>query len=72
MIAYRDTIFCTGDGCMKFGSGCKRSLTESVKAGAARWWGGDGAPISVMGSPKDLPCYVPPAPDQRPEEVAVS
>lgn len=72
MMTYRDMTFCTGEGCVKFGSGCARSLTESVKAKAARWWGGEGAPISVMGDPKSLPCYIPEHPENRPEEVAVS
>jgi hypothetical protein len=71
-MTYRDMTFCTGDGCTKFGPGCGRSLTDSVKEAAARWWGGEGAPISVMADPKELPCYCAAEPENRTEEVIVS
>lgn len=58
MICYRDMTFCSGDGCKKFDT-CPRALTDKVKAGAAKWWGGDGsdAPIARFAEPKKLSCY---------------
>jgi hypothetical protein len=60
MMSYRDTTFCTGDGCTKFDT-CPRALTPVVEAAARRWWGGDGAPISRFAEPAKLDCYVAPA-----------
>ena len=56
MLCFQDTTFCRGDGCAKF-STCHRALTDKVKADAAKWWGGDDAPIAQFANPKELQCY---------------
>jgi len=56
MIHYRDMTFCAGNGCTKFDT-CPRALTEKVKADAAKWWGGDDAPICRFSKPEKLECY---------------
>ena len=56
MLCFQDKTFCRGDGCAKF-STCHRALTDKVKADAAKWWGGDDAPIAQFTNPKELKCY---------------
>lgn len=52
MMCYRDTTFCSGDGCAKFWD-CPRALTQEVqgRADAA------GLQISQFMEPKKLSCY---------------
>lgn len=57
MMCYKDMTFCSGDGCTAFDR-CHRALTDKVKEDAARWWGGDNAPIAQFLNPKENHCYV--------------
>jgi hypothetical protein len=50
--------FCRADDCAAR-SHCDRYLTKEIKQAAARWWGGEGAPIATFTTPKELKCYVP-------------
>jgi hypothetical protein len=43
MLCFKDQSFCEHAI-----PGCPRALTDQVRADARRWWGGDGAPISVI------------------------
>lgn len=63
----RDITHCTAEECQSF-TGCFRALSPHVKQAIAR----TGDLVSIFHDPRELDCYVPPAPDQRPEEVAVS
>jgi len=58
MNGYRDMTFCRADDCAAR-SHCDRYLTKEIKQAAARWWGGEGAPIATFTTPKELECYVP-------------
>ena len=48
MICYRDMAFCTFYADCRHKDTCHRPLTETVKQAAAKWWGGEDAPISVF------------------------
>jgi hypothetical protein len=48
MLHYNDKTFCSFyQTCLKQND-CHRALTPAVKAAAANWWGGEGAPIAVF------------------------
>lgn len=56
MICYKDKTFCPYWQLCKIGYKCELALTEKVKQDAAKWWGGDNAPIAVYkGFP---PCFI--------------
>lgn len=61
---YKDRTFCSGCGCKRY-EHCSRSLTQTVRDAAAKWWGGHwktpdyNAPISEFENPKELECYEP-------------
>ncbi len=59
MIHYLDKTFCTAKNCVNFGTTCSRSLTDEVKADAAKWWGSEDAPICQYSEPETLDCYDP-------------
>lgn len=44
MISYKDRTFCASPNCQ---DKCGRKLTEEIKQAAVKWWGSEGAPISV-------------------------
>lgn len=70
MITYRDMTFCTGNGC-RASSRCLRALTPEIEHAASQ----AGRMLSVMIPSPEMACYVPDqvdAPDQAPEDVAVS
>ncbi len=56
MISYRDRAFCGFYKECADGSTCERALTEKVIQEADKWWGSEGAPISVY--LKEPPCFV--------------
>lgn len=58
MICYRDRTFCTANCATP---DCDIRLTEQVQLDARRWWGGDGAPISVQDCSGTCPEYAAPA-----------
>lgn len=45
-MCYRDKTFCEARDCKKW-NGCPDALTNKVETDASRWWGKEGAPISV-------------------------
>ncbi len=47
MICYKDKTFCPFYKNCKSGNNCIDALTPAVESAARRWWGGDGAPISM-------------------------
>lgn len=51
MICYMDRAFCSqsmgGDATRCTNTKCSRNFTEEHRANSRKWWGGDGAPISV-------------------------
>lgn len=44
MICYRDMTFCCSKNCK---NNCGRKLSEEIKQGAKKWWGGKDYPISM-------------------------
>ena len=47
-MTFRDITFCkVYKGC-KDGDTCHRALTDKVKEDAKKWWGKEGAPMSVF------------------------
>ena len=46
MIGYRDMTFCTFHSSCTKGNSCHRAFTAEVAAGAVKWWGSIGAPVS--------------------------
>lgn len=56
MICYRDRWFCVLKDCKNFGDKCGKSLTDKVEEEAKKWWGSEGAPISIVEDPN---CYEP-------------
>ena len=67
MITYRDMTYCAGDGCQAF-TRCPRAYTPEI-AQAARQ---TGSFVSVIVPSREMECYIPGHPENRPEEVAVS
>ena len=59
MLSYRGRTFCAATNCVNFGTTCPHSLTDEVKADAAKWWGNDNAPICKYSEPETLDCYEP-------------
>lgn len=57
MISYRDSTFCSGDGCSKFSS-CPKALTDDVWEAAEAM----GLPVSQYAEPTRLDCWT--APEQ--------
>jgi len=47
MIHYKGKIFCPFWKLCKNGNTCDRALTKEVEDAAAKWWGGEDAPISL-------------------------
>lgn len=48
MICYRDRTYCTFYETCDKRNDCSRPLTPQVKTDAVKWWGGEGAPISMF------------------------
>ena len=48
MITFKDMTFCAFDDACSKGEGCPRALTDEIVVAAKKWWGEDGAPISVF------------------------
>jgi hypothetical protein len=48
MLHYKDKTFCTFYETCEKQHDCHRPLTPAVKAAAANWWGGEGAPVAVF------------------------
>ncbi len=48
MIGYRDMTFCPFYQDCKNAPDCHRPLTPEVREYAAKWWGGEDAPICVF------------------------
>lgn len=47
MMCYRDRTYCQFWIECRLGSECGRALTPEVEEAAYKWWGGEGAPISI-------------------------
>jgi len=65
MMCFRDMTFCEEIGCKKFDE-CFRALTDKVHEDAKKWWGKEGAPMSVFAEKPD--CFV----GQETEDLGVS
>ena len=48
MLHYKDKTFGTFYETCEKQHDCHRPLTPAVKAAAANWWGGEGAPVAVF------------------------
>jgi hypothetical protein len=48
MLCYKDKAFCTyWEDCSGY-TECGRALTPNIRTAADKWWGSEGAPISVF------------------------
>lgn len=57
MMCYKDMTFCPYHDTCQSGPTCYRALTDKVREGAEKWWGGDDYPIALFSSPPT--CYIP-------------
>lgn len=48
MICFRDMSFCSDAFKCANREGCGRYFNDEQREAALRWWGGEGAPVSMM------------------------